>query len=155
MYQRPSTDADLFTTMALADAVEISSRTAEGWLGFDPAKAQAANIGVFRLRWIPPDASITLEGDCTSVPLAAWTPKAGVCYEMAMQPVDVRASGDASANAVGSLAPGEFVAITGRTTGGWLAVDGDQGTMPGLSGFIPPEAMNANGPCDALPTVPG
>ncbi len=61
----------------------------DGWLGFDPGVAQAANIGVFRLRWMPPGAPVSLDGDCVSVPIEPWVPLPGVCYQMSMGPVEV------------------------------------------------------------------
>ncbi len=40
------------TSMALA-------RTADGWIGFDPGVAQAANVGRARLRWYAPGTQLT------------------------------------------------------------------------------------------------
>ena len=37
--------------MASVFHVITEGRTADGWLGFDPGVAQAANVGIFRLRW--------------------------------------------------------------------------------------------------------
>jgi len=48
---------------------------------------------------------------------------------------------------------GEFVAVTGRTPTGWLFVNGDDGNVPGVVGFIAEMEMNASGPCDSIPTV--
>lgn len=132
----------------------ITARSGDGWLGFDPQKAQAANVGIFRVRWIAPDASITLSGDCAGVPVAAWVPQPGVCYEMVMGPVDVHASADPTSAVNATLKVGDFAAILGRTATGWLFVNGYQANTPGVVGFIPELEMNANGPCDSIPTVP-
>lgn len=153
-YERPSYEAEVFSTVQLSP-VPIGSRTADGWLGFDPMKAQAANIGIFRMRWIPPGAAINLTGDCASVPIADWVPAPGVCYEMTMEAVDVHAAADATSAVTGTLNVGDFAAIQGQTASGWVLVSGDQANTPGVNGFIPESATNVNGPCDSIPTVPG
>jgi len=155
IYTRPSLLADVFGTLGPGLTVSISGRTADGWLGFDPGVAQAANIGVFRLRWIPPGASVSLTGNCAGVPIESWVPAPGICYQMSMGPVEVHASADPGSAVSHTLIVGEFVAVTGRTATGWLFVNGNQGNVPGVIGFIPELEMNANGPCDSIPTVPG
>jgi hypothetical protein len=152
-YKRPSFQAEVFSTIALPP-VPIGSKTADGWLGFDPAIAQAANVGIFRLRWIPPDASVNLTGDCAGVPIAAWVPAPDVCYEMVMESNSVYAAADEGSAVNGTLNPGDFAAIIGRTATGWLQVDGDQANTPGVKGYIPEASTNVNGPCDSIPTVP-
>jgi hypothetical protein len=153
IYTRPSLMADVFSTITLSSPVDIASRSADGWLGFDPGVAQAANIGVFRQRWIPPDALVSLSGDCAGLPVEAWVPAVGVCYQMSMGPVEVHASADPMSAVSHTLVVGEFVAVTGRTPTGWLFVNGNDGNVPGVTGFIADTAMNANGPCDSIPTV--
>ena len=152
-YTRPSYEADVFSTVGLPP-VGIGARTADGWLGFDPAKAQAANIGIFRLRWIPPGAQITLSGDCASVPVPDWVPAPGYCYEMVMEPVQVHVAPGESWSVVGTLDVGDFAAIMGTTASGWLLVDGSVANTPNVIGYIAESAANVNGPCDTIPTVP-
>jgi len=153
VYTRPSLAADVFGTFSPGLPVEITGRTADGWLGFEPGVAQAANIGVFRLRWIPPGAPVTLSGDCASVPIEPWVPAPGVCYEMTMEPVDVHTAADPTSAVSHTLNVGEFAAILGRTGTGWLFVNGDDGNVPGVVGFLAEMEMNASGPCDSIPTV--
>jgi hypothetical protein len=155
MYGRPSLTADVFSTIPLTSPVEISSRTSDGWLGFEPGTAQAANMGVFRLRWLAPDATVSLSGNCAAVPVATWVPQPRICYEMVMEPVQTHASADALSTVTGTLNPGDFAAILGQTASGWLSVSGDQANKPGVNGYIPQAATNFNGPCDSIPTVPG
>jgi hypothetical protein len=144
--------ADIFGTFSPEfPPVTISGRTADGWLGFDPGVAQAANIGVFRLRWIPPGAPIALSGDCASVPVEPWVPAPGVCYQMSMGPVEVHTAADPTSAVSHALAVGEFVAVTGRTPTGWLFVNGNDGNLPGVIGFIAAAEMNASGPCELIP----
>lgn len=153
IYTRPSFSADVFSTIALTDPVTITSRSADGWLGFDPGVAQAANIGVFRLRWIPPGASVTLTGNCAGLPVESWVPAPGVCYQMSMGPVDVHAAANPTSAVSHTLMVGEFVSVTGRTGTGWLFVNGNDGNVPGVIGFIAELEMNASGPCDSIPVV--
>jgi hypothetical protein len=153
VYTRPSLTADVFGTFAPGLPVTIVGRTADGWLGFDPGVAQAANIGVFRLRWIPPGAPITLSGDCASVPVEPWVPAPGVCYQMSMGPVEVHAAADPTSAVSHMLMAGEFVSVQGQTGTGWLFVDGNEGNVPGVVGWIPQLEMNVNGPCEAIPVV--
>lgn len=134
---------------------EITSRTADGWLGFEPGTAQAANIGIFRLRWIQPGAPVHLSGNCASLPVAEWVPKPGVCYEMVMAPADVHAAGDPKSAVVATLKVGDFAAILGQTSTGWVSISGDQGNRPDVTGFISASDLNVNGPCNAIPAVPG
>jgi hypothetical protein len=155
LYSRPSVQADVFSSIVLSTPEEITSRTADGWLGFEPGVAQAANMGIFRLRWIPADAPVALSGDCAALPVAEWVPKPGVCYEMVMSPVDVHAAADPTSAVNATLTVGDFAAILGRTGTSWLFVNGDQANRPGVVGFIPESEMNVNGPCDSIPTVPG
>jgi hypothetical protein len=155
IYRRPSVQAEVFSSIVLSTPEEITSRTADDWLGFDPGIAQAANIGIFRLRWIPGDAPIILSGGCAALPVAEWVPKPGVCYEMGMTPVEVYAAAEANSAVQATLAVGDFAAILGKTGTGWLSISGDQGNRPGVVGFIPESEMNVNGPCDSIPTVPG
>ena len=153
-YTRPFYAADVFSTVGLEPAMGIGSRTADGWLGFDPAKAQAANIGIFRLRWIPPDAAVTLSGDCAGVPIADWVPQPGVCYEMVMGPTDVHASAEASSPVTATLNVEDFAAIQGSTASGWLLINGDEANAPGVAGYIAEQDANVNGPCDSIPSLP-
>ncbi|OGT27969.1 MAG: hypothetical protein A2Z17_06550 [Gammaproteobacteria bacterium RBG_16_66_13] len=131
----------------------ITSRSASGWLGFDPGVPQAANIGVFRQRWIPPDAAVTLTGNCAGLPVESWVPEPGACYEMVMGPVEVHTAADPASAVSHTLIVGEFVAVTGRTATGWLFVNGNDGNVSGVTGFIPELEMNANGPCDSIPVI--
>ncbi|MGM0628413.1 MAG: hypothetical protein ACQETZ_09655, partial [Candidatus Fermentibacterota bacterium] len=90
VYCRPSAAAEVFGVVAPGESLMVCSRTAGGWLGFQPGVAQAGNIGPFRLRWVRPDSS-AMPAD--SVPLS-WVepllPRA--VYLMAYDTVGVFAS---------------------------------------------------------------
>jgi len=153
VYARPFLLADVFGSLSPGLPIEIASMSSAGWLGFDPAVAQAANIGVFRLRWIPPGAGLILSGDCNAIPTEPWVPLPGVCYQMSMGPVEVHASADPASAVNGLLDLEQFAAVLGRTPTGWLFVDGGQANTPGVIGFIPELEMNASGPCDSVPVI--
>ncbi len=141
--------ARVFGTVQPGDPVAVVARDARGWLAFSPGTAQAANVGPFRLRWLPPDAPVRLEGACSDLPVRV-SPAAGVCFEMAMAATPVRSSPDPSAPLLVTLPADGYVAVTGRDPSGWLRVDAGSGSRPGSgAGWIPPEAVNVNGPCDA------
>lgn len=153
VYTRPSLTADEFGVLSPGTPVTLSGRTADGWLGFDPGVAQAANIGVFRLRWIPPDTAVSLSGDCSSVPVEPWVPEPGVCYQMSMAAVDVFPAPDPSAAAMAVLNVGDFAAIDGRVASGWFLVNGFRANTPEVFGFIKDTDANLNGPCDSVPEI--
>jgi hypothetical protein len=153
VFMRPSMNADGFGSLTSGTPVTITGRSADGWLGFDPGVAQAANIGVFRLRWVPPGASLGLTGDCASVPVEPWVPEPGVCYQMSMGPVDVFNDPDLTAATTGVLDVGDFAAVDAQTPSGWLLVNGVSANTPDVFGFIPVGAANFNGPCDAIPEL--
>lgn len=62
-------DAAEFGPMPAGNGETALARTVDGWLGFDPGIAQAGNIGLYRLRWIAPDAAVTKTGDCDALPV--------------------------------------------------------------------------------------
>jgi len=57
-YRLPDTISDVFGTMPSGDTHEALARTADGWVGFDPGVAQAANVGLARHRWIQLNATV-------------------------------------------------------------------------------------------------
>ena len=57
-YRLPDISSDVFGTMSAGDTYEALARTADGWVGFDPGVAQAANVGLARHRWILLNASV-------------------------------------------------------------------------------------------------
>jgi hypothetical protein len=151
-YTRPSTGADAF---GILDATELPLPVvgrSDGWLGFEPGVAQAANVGVFRLRWISAD-EVEVEGDCAAVPEVS-APQQGVCYTMPMDDTVVHAAPDPASVAVTTLVPGQYAAVVGTTGAGWALLDlseGNVGTQS--SGWVTADSLNLNGPCDGLPTV--
>jgi hypothetical protein len=152
IYTRPDTAADVFSEQGAGFSILVSARAAGGWLGFDPGVAQAANIGPFRLRWLPPRSG-TLSGSC-SLPLV-WAPQAGVCYDMPMDTTNVYASPDSSSAVLFVLDLGEFAAILGTSPdGNWVQVDlGPGNTGSNVTGWVSASSLNVSGPCSGLPTI--
>jgi hypothetical protein len=153
IFDRPSLLAQVFSTMGAGFSIEVGAQSADGWLGFDPGVAQAANMGSFRLRWVDPHSAIHLEGTCQDLPLV-WAPPPGVCFIMPMEETTVYSSPDSSSTPLATLAPGYFAAVLGHTGGDWSQVDLSPGNT-GLTGtgWIDVSSLNYNGPCDSLPAV--
>lgn len=59
VYRLPDASSDVFGTIEAGDTYEVLAATADGWVGFDPGVAQAANVGLARLRWVQLSASAT------------------------------------------------------------------------------------------------
>ncbi|MGA9531677.1 MAG: hypothetical protein WBR18_03075, partial [Anaerolineales bacterium] len=127
--------------------VYLETRTPDGWYGFDPGVAQAANIGVFHHRWLPPDADVTLEGDCDGIPVVEG-PLPGVCYEMPMGHVPVYQSADPTAPVLITATTGEYMSVRSQAANDWIQVDLGIGNIGlDLQGWIDPADINWNGPC--------
>ena len=151
--KRPYPDAEVFSTLSAGMEVMVDGVTAGGWYGFDPAVAQAANIGVFRLRWVDGSSGVRLEGGCGGVPEMVG-PLPGICFTMPMEDVPVYESADASSAVIATLVLNDYAAVLGKTDDGWAQVDLSVGNT-GLeqTGWIEAATLNMNGPCWDLPTV--
>jgi hypothetical protein len=154
VYSRPSVEANVFGTLGSGEPITATSRSTEGWYGFDPGVAQAGNFGVFRLRWVPADADIDFTGDCDTLPIApVLSPTA--CYTMAPAEVLVYEAPAAVSALVVLLPSGGFAAVTGVNGDGWLQVDLNDSSDPqDAVGWVSPGDVNFNGPCEDLPELP-
>ena len=152
VYQRPGLEAGVFGILDQAVRPQAQARTPDGaWVGFDPAVAQAANIGVFRLRWVEVE-SVRLEGNCAGLEVVEGPP-AGVCFTMPMLDTTVYASPTPDATVVTTLTPGDYAAVTGRYGQEWARIDLDQGNVAAEGeGWVEATTLNLNGPCE-LPEV--
>jgi hypothetical protein len=150
IYQRPFPDAGIFGVLASGERIQPSAVTAEGWFGFDPGVAQAANVGVFRLRWVQPGETASLAGDCSSLPVVVGLP-VGVCFLMAMEQITVYAAPDSTSGEVAILQPEDYAAVLGRYES-WLQLDLAESSLGlDLQGWVIGEFANFNGPCESLP----
>jgi hypothetical protein len=153
VYSRPSSNAAVFGSMASGFHVIPGGRTADGWLGFDPGVTHAANVGIFRLRWIEESSNIELGGTCEDLPELE-EPPAGVCFTMPMDGVIVYTEADVSSEVIATMKWGAYTAVTGKTKGDWARVDLGAGNVGlDLAGWVQGVTLNLNGPCDDLPTV--
>jgi hypothetical protein len=154
LYDRPSTEAQIFSEVGADFSAVVNGRTVDGWVGFDPGIAQAANIGVFRLRWAHFD-QVSLSGGCVDVPQLSWVPEPDLCYTMPMEAVNVYSGADTSSSVLVTLNPEDFAAVSGYTNTGWAQVDlGAGNTGQTGIGWMEQASLNLNGgTCDELPTV--
>lgn len=150
VYQRPSTESGIFGTLGGGEFVQPTMQSSDGWLGFDPAVAQAANVGVFRLRWLPPDADTSQSGDCAALPVApALSPTA--CYFMAFEETSLLAEPDPAA-AVAATIPAEgYAALLSQAENGWYELDLQDSSIqqPGTA-WLDPDLGNFNGTCEIV-----
>jgi hypothetical protein len=154
--QRPSLEAQVFGTVPTGEQYEISARTADGWLGFDPGVAQAGNVGVFRLRWVLEDASVTLDGDCAALTIVVG-PSPGVCFTMVMTDTPVFTRPDTSSDQVVTmLPPDDYAAVVGRTAdSAWFKLDLSVGSVGAdQMGWLQAAMVNLNGPCEDILIIP-
>jgi hypothetical protein len=152
VYQRPSIASDLFGTISPGDRMQAAAYTADAWFGFDPGVAQAANVGVFRNRWVQWGSAFHLEGACDGLPLVVG-PSPGVCFLMASTDTPVYVSPDVSSAVIATIHQDDYAKAIGRMTG-WFKVDLSVGSSGILQqGWITEDLANLNGPCDGLPTL--
>lgn len=150
---RPSLQADAFGSLVdTGFPIRVMAQTADGWWGFDPGVAQAANTGVFRNRWVQA-SQVQVEGDCAAVPVVAG-PMPGVCFTMPMADTPVYAGTDTSSSVLITLVVDQYAAVLGTTSNGWAQVDLSQGNSGSAqTGWVTSNTLNFNGPCENLPAL--
>ena len=152
VYTRPDSSAAVFGVMETGFRAIVEGKTSDGWWGFEPGVAQAANVGVFRLRWVEETSAVRLEGPCGGVPDLIGLP-AAVCFTMPMDEVHVHAEADLSSEVVATLLFGDYAAVLGMSDD-WAEVDLSLGsTGMDITGWVPASTLNMNGPCDDLPVL--
>ncbi len=150
-YSRPSLQAAKFAELSAGERVPVGGTT-DGWIGFDPGVAQAANVGPFRLRWVQKTDAIKLEGACGSVPVVASLPPTA-CFQMFMEATPILDAARAGAATVANAKVGDYAQAIAASDQ-WLQLDLSVGSLKqDRQGWIPRGASNVNGPCDQLPTV--
>lgn len=151
IYSLPSIEANVFSEVGAGFETVVTGRTADGWLGFNPGVAQAANIGPFRLRWIQLE-DVSLSGDCVSVE-ELWGPQPGLCYTTQFDLLNVYHTPFPGSAIITILDSGDFTAVLGIVADEWAQLDlapGNTG-LDGL-GWIDSSQLYLNGSCD-LPTL--
>jgi len=151
--KRPFPISDVFGTLSSGMSVPASARTPGGFIGFEPGVAQAANVDVFRLRWVDPDAPFTLSGNCAGLPTVIGPPP-HVCFNMAMVDIEVLAGTDPSSPVVATLFAEQYAAITAITLDNWYRIDlGFGNALSNEAGWMEATMINFSGHCNDLPIV--
>src|SRR5260221_497933 len=74
-YRHPDM-TQVFGTLAAGESVEATARNVLGWYGFDPGIAQAGNVGLDRLRWLPAGTaaghSIKASAGCATLTIVSY-----------------------------------------------------------------------------------
>jgi hypothetical protein len=153
-FARPSTAAAVFGQITPSDTRPVGGMTADGWIGFDPGVAQAANVGPFRLRWVQKSDATKLTGACdaTHAPVVATLPPTA-CFEMFMDQTKVYATANKSSPVIVTAKPEDYAQVIAANDK-WLQLDLKVGTLKqNKIGWIDRADANFNGPCDKLPTT--
>jgi putative hemolysin len=150
-YSRPSLQATVFGELSAGERVPVGGTT-DGWIGYEPGVAQAANVGPFRLRWVPKSDAVKLQGACNALPVVASLPPAA-CFQMFMQATPILGAARAGAATVANAKVGDYAQAIAASDQ-WLQLDLSVGSLKqDRQGWIPRGAANVNGPCDQLPTA--
>jgi len=153
VYNRPDQKADVFGIIAAGETEEVTGKTTNGWFAFDPHSAQAANVGVFRNRYISPNSSFTTQGNCSNLPslpaLAAET-----CFAMFAEETNVYESAKVDAKVVITILHEGYARVTEGQKLGFIKINTDQSSLAaGITGYVSEEAVNFNGRCNAFITI--
>ena len=152
VFTRPDSSAMFMSRLAPRDQVVISGRTVDGWLGFDPGVAQAANIGSFRLRWIAGDERYVTDGELSTVPVV-WGPRAGVTYAMIYESSPLYSEPDSNSAVVDSV-PSSCAADIIFRTEDWYLLDLSIGPLGrDIEGWIRAADVSVSGNLDTIPFI--
>ncbi len=153
-YTRPSTQAPVFGKLAVGDSAPVGGTTADGWIGFDPGVAQAANVGPFRLRWVQKSDAFKLQGACDApnVPVLANLPPTA-CFEMFMADTKIYPQANVTASALVIAKANDYAQVVAANDK-WLELDLNVGSLKQAKrGWIERADANFNGACDKLPVA--
>lgn len=152
-YYRPSLQAEPFSDLPVGESLYATARTEDGWIGFDPGYAQAANIGVFHHRWVQEGPAIDLEGDCDSLPIVVGPPP-GICFNMFMTDAPLLAQPLPGADVLYLISSADYAMVVGKSADGWLRIDMSVGNIgQNIEGWVEGLNANFNGPCADLPYI--
>lgn len=149
VYSRPSAEAAVFGEIAPVEIVQLAGKTEDGWLGFEPGTAQAPNVGLLRLRWIPPETPNDLSPGCIEVPTVP-TLSADACYVMTHGTATVLTEASASGSVLETFSE-DFREATGRVEvagATYFRVESLAGVESSTVGYVNADEVDQNGPCD-------
>lgn len=72
MYNQPSELSGVWGTLTDVDSIHLVGQSFDGWYAVEPNVAQAANVGIWRLRWIKGDAPVAAQ-NCGIIPTVSYT----------------------------------------------------------------------------------
>ena len=150
----PDDTSPRFGTLSKGMKVEVAAFTADQtWVAFEPAVAQAPNVGPFRLRWVPITQSSWVEGACDAIPVLT-PPPADVCF-VGGAPATVYDAPSTSAHVLGTLKADDYVAVIGQGPDSWLKVNLEEGhsALKGEGWLSLASGVSFQGasPCENLP----
>ena len=152
VYTRPSLQATVFGKLPAGERTSVSATTADGWLGFDPGVAQAANVGPFRLRWVQGkdvQSNGSTEGACGNLPVVASLPPTA-CFQMFMEDTKVYSQANSTSPIVVTAKSEDYAQIIAANDK-WLQLDLNVGSLKtNKQGWIVRTDANFNGACDTL-----
>ena len=152
VFTRPDSSVLFSSSLAPRDQVVISGRTDDGWLGFDPGVAQAANIGSFRLRWIAGDSKYITDGVLSCVPVV-WGPQADITYAMIYETSPIYSEPDSNSAVVDSVPSSCAAGILSRTED-WYLLDLSTGPLGlDIEGWIESMDVSVSGNLDTIPLI--
>jgi hypothetical protein len=153
VYMRPSEESLVFGFLPTGLVGEASGRTEDGWLGFIPDLMQAGNVGVFRLRWVPPDAQVELSGDCDNLPII-WGPPPGICFAMFMTEANIYQSPSVTSPVITTVGNDDTAEVLGKLGDNWVKLDLSVGNMDLQGeGWVERTKIGFTGPCKDLPML--
>lgn len=126
----------------------------KGWIAFEPGVAQAANIGLTRLRWVQASDKISLEGDCNNLPVITPLPIGG-CVLTFGDTVNAYIEPDEQSTVYITFGPNDYADVIGTISTGWYALE-NPGMQAGATGTATlrwikdaPD-MQLSGACDTI-----
>jgi hypothetical protein len=157
VYFNPDLSASTQVMPAGVSAMVMGETADQQWIGFDPGVAQAVNLGLTRLRWIPTSAVYTLDGDCSSLPVLM-APPPGLCILTFGQDVTAYTQPDTNSTVYTTLSPNDYAQVAGQLSDGWYAWT-DPGAQAGATGTINLRWIQndlwvqLSGNCDQIPAL--
>jgi predicted secreted protein len=119
-YRTADTSAPSLTMPQGAEGQVVGETPDQAWIGFDPGFAQAGNLGLMHLRWVQASADITLQGDCSNLPLIE-PPPVGFCVLTFGGTVNVYSQPNTNGPVYTTLGVNDYAQIVGSLSSGWYA----------------------------------
>lgn len=149
-YNRPSKDASKFGEITPVQIVQVAGKTEDGWIGFEPGSAQAPNVGLLRLRWLPPETPNDLSPDCGEVPMLPTLAPSG-CYVMTHGTATVYKTTSTSSDAIETFSEDFREATAKKEVNGSPFYQVEALTAAASStesGWVSGSEVDLNGDCD-------